>query len=225
MFRIKICGVTSVEDARMIAEAGADAIGLNFYPGSKRYVTPETAKRVAASLPPEVLRVGVFVNAPTEDIRQKAADVGLDLVQLHGDEPPEFVQTLVRAVALPVLRAFRLGPQGARPIINYLQECAQRACQLEMILVEGEEPGSYGGTGKTFDWKAVRSLSELGLTPVVLAGGLTPENVAEAIETARPAAVDVATGVESSPGRKDARLVRAFIQVARSALEGVKRAK
>jgi phosphoribosylanthranilate isomerase len=220
MFRIKICGVTNVEDARVIAAAGADAIGVNFYPDSKRYVAAETAGLITASLPPKVLRVGVFVNASIEDIRQRVKDVGLDLVQLHGDEPPEFVEQLVRAVALPVLRAFRLGPQGTRPIIEYLQECARRACRLEMILVEGEEPGSFGGTGKTFDWKAVRALCELGLTPVVLAGGLAPDNVVEAIETARPAAVDVASGVESSQGRKDARLVRAFVQAARQAFEG-----
>ncbi|HBO44403.1 MAG TPA: phosphoribosylanthranilate isomerase [Planctomycetaceae bacterium] len=217
MFRIKICGATTIDDARLIAAAGADAVGFNFYPGSKRHVTVEQAREMDAALPSHLIRVGVFVNSPAADIRTTVEAVGLDAIQLHGDEPPEFLLELARTVATPMIRAFRLGPEGTMPIGRYLHRCAELACPLRMILIDGYRPGSYGGTGMTFDWKLLKDFSREGITPLILAGGLTPENVAEAIETARPAAVDVAGGVESSPGRKDQRLVRAFVAAARLA--------
>ncbi len=217
MFRIKICGITTVDDAQMVAAAGADAIGLNCYPPSKRYVPPDLAGQIALALPAEVVRVGVFVGASADAIRETIDRMGLDMIQLHGDESPEFVGRLNRCVPAPVIRAFRLGPDGVVPINKYLQQCAELACRVRMILIDAYEPGSYGGTGRTFDWTAVRSLSRAGRIPLVLAGGLTPDNVAEAIRAGRPAAVDVASGVESSPGRKDERLVRAFVEAAQAA--------
>jgi len=220
MFRIKICGVTTVDDARMIAAAGADAVGFNFYPGSRRHVTIEQAREMAAASQSDLIRVGVFVNSSAADIRAVVEAVGLDAIQLHGDEPPEFLLELARELSVPVIRAFRLGPEGTSPIGSYLQCCAQLSCRLRMILVDGYRPGSYGGTGTTFDWKLIEDFSREGITPLILAGGLTPENVAEAIATTRPAAVDVAGGVESSPGRKDPRLVHAFVEAARRAFGG-----
>jgi len=222
MFRVKICGITNIADAKMAAEAGADAIGLNFYPPSKRFVGPSVARQIAAAVPPEVVTVGVFVNSPIENIRRivDAEGVRLDLIQLHGDEPPEFLLELARMLSIPVLRAFRLGPEGGQFLVRYLHECSRLGCGPRMILVDAYCSGSYGGTGQRADWVAVQNLAREGLPPVVLAGGLTPENVAEAIGAARPAAVDVAGGVESSPGHKDPRLVRAFVEAARRALGG-----
>lgn len=222
VFRIKVCGITNVEDACEAAAAGAEAIGLNFYAQSKRYVAPALARRIAAAAPPEVVVVGVFVNAPIEGIREvvEVDDVRLDLIQLHGDEPPEFVVELTRRLSLPVMRAFAFGRDGPRSVGRYVGQCSRNGCPPRMILVDADCPGSYGGTGKTADWAAVGDMPREGLPPLILAGGLTPENVGEAIARARPAGVDVAGGVESSPGRKDAGLVRAFIEAARGALEG-----
>lgn len=217
MFQIKICGVTTADDARLIAAAGADAIGFNFYPGSKRHVTIEQAREMAAVLPTHMVRVGVFVNAPVAQIERTVEAVGLDAIQIHGDEPSELLLELARTVSAPMIRAFRLGPEGTSPIGHYLHRCAELACPLRMILVDGYRPGSYGGTGTTFDWRQLADFSREGITPLILAGGLTPENVGQAIATARPAAVDVAGGVESSPGCKDERLVRAFVDAARRA--------
>lgn len=220
MFRIKICGLTNIEDAQQAADAGADAIGLNFYPASKRYVTPATALRIAQAVPPEIVRVGVFVNTPIEGIREVVENggVGLDMIQLHGDETPDFLLGLSRILSLPVIRAFRLTADGTGSMGRYLEQCGHLGCTPRMILIDADQPGSYGGTGQTADWTAVGNLPQKGLPPVVLAGGLTPDNVADAIATARPAAVDVAGGVESGPGRKDAAMVRAFIRAAQSAL-------
>jgi len=221
MFQVKICGLTNVEDAQAAAVAGADAIGLNFCSQSSRCIDPSVARHICQTLPPGVLRVGVFVNVSAAIIHElvEVADIRIDLIQLHGDEPPEFLAELGRAVSIPVMRAFRLGPEGGRSILEYLESCDRLGCLPRMILIDAYEPGRYGGTGRAADWAAVRELPRESLPPIVLAGGLTPENVAQAIKTARPAAVDVAGGVEASPGRKDARLVRAFAAAARAAWE------
>lgn len=220
-FRIKICGVTSAADAALVAAAGADALGLNFFPGSPRYVTPDTATRIVAALPAAVRTVGVFVNAAVDAIVQAAATVRLDLIQLHGDEPPE---VLVQLGPRPLIRAFRCGPGGAGPIRDYLDHCRQLGRLPDVVLIDAYRPGSYGGTGLTADWPAVCELAATGGDlPIVLAGGLTPDNVAQAIAAARPAAVDVASGVEAAPGRKDPHLVRAFVQQAREAFGQLRR--
>lgn len=215
MFRIKICGITNVDDGRLAAEAGADAIGLNFYAQSARAVTPELAAEIADSMPEGVVRVGVFVNATLEEIESICVRVALDAIQLHGDERPEFLAAITR---LPVVRAFRLGEDGPDHIHAYLAECQELECSPRLVLIDSHQAGQYGGTGATADWDAVADLvATLAERAIVLAGGLTPDNVAEAIDTVLPAAVDTASGVERELRRKDPLRVRAFVEQAKAA--------
>lgn len=215
MFRIKICGVTSIRDARQAAEAGADAIGLNFYAPSPRFVTVQRACEIAAAVPSHVSKVGVFVNSPAADVAAIADQVGLDLIQLHGDEPPSFFQQLADR---PVLRAFRCRDDGLAPAVAYLDDCRTAGRLPEAVLLDAYAPGKYGGTGQCLDWATVSQAGDrLGGLPIVLAGGLTSENVGDAIAAARPAAVDTAGGVEASPGAKDADKMRLFVSAARLA--------
>lgn len=217
MFRIKICGITRREDATAAAAAGADAVGLNFYPPSVRYLPPEAAREVTADLPLSVWRVGVFVNATAAEIVRTAALAGLTAIQLHGDEPPEFGASLAALLPapLPILRAFRLKDAASLADVGaYL--AAGRV--PEAVLVDAHQPGSYGGTGHKVDWEMLAAFRPSPPWPsLVLAGGLTPANVAAAIRLVRPAAVDVAGGVESAPGRKDAAAVSAFVSAAAAA--------
>jgi phosphoribosylanthranilate isomerase len=212
LFRIKICGVTRPEDAAEIAAAGADAIGLNFYAGSPRFVEDSLAAEIIAALPAEVAKVGVFVNSDAATIRDRVSRLGLGWVQLHGNEPPDFIQELP---GIRVIRAVRL--QDRTSVI--LPKAKGQLVRLpNAVLIDAHLPDAYGGTGKTVDWtwipEAQRRLTGL---PIILAGGLTPENIAAAIQTARPNAVDTASGVESSPGVKDAGKVRAFVAAAKGA--------
>jgi phosphoribosylanthranilate isomerase len=209
VFRIKICGITNVEDARAAVEAGADCLGLNFYPGSKRYITVAIAEQIVASLPDDVLTAGVFVNAPLSQIRTIADRLRLDLVQLHGDEPPETIAELAPRAVMKALRSTSASWASVEP---------------RMVLWDAAVPGEFGGTGHRADWQAAIRYSQLpGSRPLVLAGGLTPDNVAEAIRTVRPAAVDTASGVEQSPGRKDRVKMGAFVSAARAAFAELER--
>ena len=213
--RIKICGITNADDAAAVAAAGADAIGLNFYPKSPRHLEPEQVPPILEAVPPGVVKVGLFVNAPVEFVCQTFDQLELDLVQLHGDEPPEYLATLGDR---PVIKAFRPGPEGLGPIQDYLRRCEAEGCRPRLVLIDACRPGHYGGTGQVADWSALAEYAPSPtFPPMVLAGGLTPENVAEAIRTVRPAAVDTASGVESSPGRKDPARVAAFVRAAREA--------
>lgn len=214
MFRVKICGITTAADARAAREAGADAIGINFYAKSPRCCTLEQARDVATAVGAGVCRVGVFVNATPEEIRRAAAAVPLDLVQLHGDETPEAIRELR---PLPVMRVFRLQAEPAA-VTSYLDACHRLRAWPRMALVDAARAGEYGGTGQTLDWPllAAQRAAWRGL-PLVLAGGLTADNVAEAIAAVRPWAVDVASGVEESPGRKSPELVARFVAAAREA--------
>jgi len=216
MFRVKICGITRVEDALAAAESGADAVGLNFYPKSRRAIDLARAAEIVAALPEGITKVGLFVNAEPKTICGTFDRLGLDLVQLHGDEPPEFIADLG---GRPVLRAFRLGPEGLKPVADYLTACRQQGTPLAGVLFDALVEGSYGGTGKVADWSVVATYQrQIGSAPpCVLAGGLTPTNVADAIRTAHPCGVDTSSGVEVSPGLKDPALVAAFVQAARSA--------
>lgn len=214
MFRVKICGITTAADALAACEAGADAIGINFYPKSPRCCTLSQAREAAGAVTPGVLRVGVFVNATPEEIRRAAAEVPLDLVQLHGDETPEQIRELR---PLPVMKVFRLEAEPAQ-LAAYLNDCHRLQAWPRMALVDAMRAGEYGGTGHTLDWPLLASQRAAwrGL-PLVLAGGLKPDNVAQAIAAVRPWAVDVASGVEDAPGRKSANLIRQFVAAAEKA--------
>jgi phosphoribosylanthranilate isomerase len=214
VFRVKICGIMTVEDALAAAEAGADAIGLNFFDKSPRYVTAERAKEICQALPAKVAKVGVFVNSLAKGIVATASRVGLTAAQLHGDEGPEFLVSLGN---LPVIKAFRCKESTLDCVRAFLDQIPE-ASHPAAILLDAHAPGTYGGTGQVLDWKALANERNklLGI-PLILAGGLTPHNVAEAIQIARPDAVDTASGVESAPGKKDPDQVRAFVAAATSA--------
>jgi phosphoribosylanthranilate isomerase len=221
MLHVKICGITSVGDALMVAGAGADAVGLNFYGRSPRCVSIDVARQIVAALPKHVIRVGLFVDAVAADVCQFFDDLGLDLIQLHGNEPPAY---LAQLGSRPVMRAFRLGSGGLAPVVEYLAQCNALHAPVKWALLDAHVSGQYGGTGQTTDWAVAACYAKKsGVPPLVLAGGLTPANVAEAIRTVRPAAVDTASGVESSLGQKDPALVDAFVTAARAVL-GAERA-
>ncbi|MGL4514044.1 MAG: phosphoribosylanthranilate isomerase [Lacipirellulaceae bacterium] len=214
MFRIKVCGVTTPGDALFAANAGADAIGLNFYAPSPRSVSVERAceivRALGASQGGRPLVVGVFVNEAPERIAEVVRRVGLDVVQLHGDEPPEALGALPGST--PVLRAVRMGAAGLAPTADYLAAAERAGRAPDALLVDAASGGAYGGTGCRVDLAQLASERHmLGTTALLLAGGLTAENVAEAIRAAAPWGVDVASGVESSPGVKDPLLVSRFV--------------
>jgi phosphoribosylanthranilate isomerase len=220
MFRVKICGVSTVADALAASAAGADAIGLNFYRGSKRCTDVATARAISDVLPEVTKRVGVFVNANVAEIDLIAEQVGLDAVQLHGDEPPGFVTQLPRGVG--VVRAFRCGEQGLAPLRSYLTDCRSLGRLPDAVLIDSAASTDFGGTGYLADWALLAQEREmLDDVPFILAGGLTPDNVAEAIAVVRPDGVDVASGVEREPASKDAALVRRFVEAAREAFAGL----
>ena len=203
MVFVKICGITDLDGARAAIDAGADALGFNFWKPGKRYVTPEQAAGIiaAAEKPAGVLAVGVFVDEPPQSVASIAAQAGLDAVQLHGNEPPEYLQ------AVPGLRVWKAFRVGAGFEIESL-----RPYPVEAFLLDGAGP-TPGGSGTRFDWGIAAEAARVGR--IVLAGGLTPQNVAAAVRRARPWGVDVASGVEFSTGKKDPRLVQSFVQAAR----------
>jgi phosphoribosylanthranilate isomerase len=199
--RVKHCGVTSLDDAVAAAEAGAWAVGLNFWPRSVRRCDPDVAAGVGAALRRRVELAGVFVNQPLDEIAALAEAVPLSMVQLHGDEGTAFCAEVARRTGARVIKAARV---GSRADLQALQ--AFRG--VDFHLVDARVPGMRGGTGRTVDWDLVASRRSP--VPLILSGGLTPDNVGEAIERVRPYAVDVASGTESAPGVKDHALLRAF---------------
>lgn len=212
MFRIKICGVTRADDALAAIEAGADAIGINFYAKSARCVTVDVAARITSAVAGRALSVGVFVNTPLEEIERVAERAALDAIQLHGDEPPALA---AEVVDWRLVRARRMDARGAAPIADDLDACAAEGRAPDALLVDAAAPGAYGGTGHTVSWPDLIGHDQWRRgVPLILAGGLSPENVADAIHAVRPQGVDVASGVESAPGEKDAERVRAFVQAA-----------
>ena len=213
MFRIKICGITSSTDAHIAADAGADAIGLNFFRKSRRFVEPEIARTIVTTLPASVVKVGVFVNHSATEIEEITTHVGLDAIQLHGDEPPQLVAQLPSH--LRIIRAHRCGKDGLAPLAQFLVDARANGRAPDAVLVDADAGAEFGGTGHVADWS--RITSERGLLdglPLILAGGLKPENVNAAIATVRPNGVDVASGVEREPGSKDQKLVAQFIAIA-----------
>ena len=202
--KVKICGITSVGDAEAAVEAGADLLGLMFYPGSPRHISLETAQAIGRVLPPFIQRVGVFADPAAEDVFSAIHQCGLNLLQFHGHETPEFCQQF----GVMTVKAFRIrGAHSLREIPDY---------RTDAFLLDSYVPGKAGGTGETFNWDLAVEAAKFG-RPIFLAGGLTPENVAEAVRTTRPFGVDVSSGVEQSPGKKDAKKMRAFVAAVRAA--------
>ena len=206
MVRVKICGITSAHDARLAAKLGADALGFNFWKGSPRYVKPERARAIIASLPPFITNVGVFVDADPEEVTRIAQLAGLDAVQFHGDERPSIVHAVTK---IRRIKAIRVRDESDIALC--------RRYRVEAYLLDAYVPEKKGGTGKTFNWELARAAGQFG--PIILAGGLTPENVTEAIEAVHPYAVDTASGVESEPGEKDKVLLEMFIRAAKAAAD------
>ena len=201
--RIKICGITNLADAQLAMELGADAVGFIFYPPSKRSVSPAVAAEICAALPPFVAKVGVFVNESAAVIQQRLRDCRLDVIQLHGDEAPGFG----RQFPAKIVQAIRVqGPESLRRAAEY---------EVDALLLDTYTPEQRGGTGQPFDWALARQAQSSLRPPIILSGGLTPDNVRAAIRQVAPFAVDVASGVESAPGQKDREKLRRFIQECR----------
>ncbi len=200
---VKICGITSIADGLAAAEAGADMIGLMFYDGSPRHITLAQAAEISRALPPFIMRVGVFVNPEPDFVIRAIGECGLTLLQFHGDEPSEFCTQfgLMSVKALRVQNA-----DSIAKLENY---------QTDAFLLDAHSKSGLGGTGEKFNWDLAIAAQKFG-KPIFLAGGLTPENIANAVRQVRPFAVDVSSGVESAPGKKDAAKVRAFISAAKS---------
>ena len=196
--KVKICGITSLADAEMAIAAGADMLGFVFYDQSPRYLTILAAAEITRHLPPYVLRVGLFVNAPEHTVFQAVHACGLNLLQFHGEEPPEFCAQF----GMMTIKAFRMRDESS------LAELPHYA--TDAYLLDAFVPGALGGTGHRFNWDLAVAAQKYG-KPIFLAGGLTPENVAAAIVKVRPFAVDVSSGVESAPGKKDPAKVKDFI--------------
>ncbi len=201
--RIKICGITNLADAQLAVELGADALGFIFYRQSKRYVAPALAAEICAALPPFVTKVGVFVNESEVDIRKTLNDCRLDAVQLHGEESPEFCQRF----PVKVIKAIRVRNEDSlRAAADY---------DVDALLLDTYTAEQHGGTGQKFDWTLARQAKTMLRPPIVLSGGLTPENVGDAICQTEPFAVDVASGVEAELGRKDPEKLRRFFKACR----------
>lgn len=201
---VKICGITNSADARVAAEAGADALGFVFWEKSPRSVSLETAASIVRTLPPHIVKVGVFVNPPEELVLNAIARCGISLLQFHGDESPGYCLQF----GVLSMKAFRIRDKASlQPLPDY---------ETHAWLLDAYAPGMPGGTGERFNWDLAVEARHLG-RPIFLAGGLTAENVAQAVAQVRPYGVDVSSGVEAVPGRKDHAKVRAFISAAKGA--------
>ena len=224
MFKIKICGIKDVATAASCVRAGASAVGLNFYEKSKRCVSVETASHIAAALKGDIAVVGLFVNHTLDRVCEIAKFVGLDYLQFHGDESASILQGLDAHPDLEhvrVIRAIRLAQE------NHVQSLAEMdvwltaggSGRLAGFIVDTFQPGQFGGTGLSMDWEWLSKIKLPTSVPIILAGGLEPQNVAEAIATVRPFGVDVAGGVENIKHQKDPALIKAFVQNANSAFD------
>ncbi len=202
--KVKVCGITSYEDAAMALDQAVDALGFNFFPSSPRYISPEDARSIICRLPPFAATVGVFVNAPSaESLKEIALQSGVRVLQLHGDETPEYCSPLS---GWPLIKALRIGRDGIREDIEDYP--------VQAFLLDSRDDALFGGTGKSFDWKLAAQIKRI--RPIILAGGLCPENVREAIRALDPYAIDVCSGVESRPGKKDPAKLNAFMNEVRN---------
>ncbi|MDR3581542.1 MAG: phosphoribosylanthranilate isomerase [Oryzomonas sp.] len=205
MIKVKICGITNLEDALTAVDAGADALGFVFHPKSPRHVFPEQAAAIIRHLPPFVQAVGLFVDEPLDMVNATADQCGLDLVQLHGVEKPGYCDSVRRRV----VKTFRVKDiTSLEPMRDY---------RVAAFLLDAWSPAAHGGTGQTFNWEIAACAAQS--NRIILAGGLTPGNVAEAVRKVRPYSVDVSSGVESGPGKKDSRKIVDFISNAKNALD------
>lgn len=211
--RVKICGITSPEDALLAVDAGADAIGMVFYEPSPRCVDIETAAKIVKSIPAFVMSVGLFVNADENSVKRVLNKVPLQLLQFHGNESPEYCEQF----AVPYMKAMRVGREEGGLNGGALRTCIVSYKSACAVLLDTYQKGVPGGTGERFDWDLIPGSDSNSGQNIVLAGGLKPENVAEAVAIVKPYAVDVSGGVESAPGTKDAVRIRAFLEAIRSA--------
>jgi phosphoribosylanthranilate isomerase len=200
--KIKICGITNAADAITSLQAGADALGFMFYEGSQRHISNAQIKSIIRELPPFIAKVGVFVNATREQVERSIDETGIDTLQFHGDEAPE----ACRGFGLKTIKAFRVQGKDMLQIMPRYD--------VDAWLLDSFVTGQKGGTGKTFDWDLAVHATSLG-TPVILAGGLNPDNIARAVSQVQPFGVDVSSGVETAPGKKSAALIATFIERAR----------
>ncbi|VAW54042.1 Phosphoribosylanthranilate isomerase [hydrothermal vent metagenome] len=200
--RVKICGITRIEDAQLTVDAGADAIGLVFYENSPRFVSHSQAQAISQTMPAFVTRVALFKDADKQTIQSTLDNVEIDLIQFHGSESVEFCEQFT----LPYIKA--IGMKAAQCDADYLIASAKTYSTAKALLLDGHAPGEAGGTGETFDWSSIAAINK----PIVLAGGLTAENVKQAIDTVHPFAVDVSSGVESAPGIKDKNSIAEFMK-------------
>ena len=204
--KVKICGITNLEDALLSAKFGADALGFNFYLKSPRYISPEKAREIVEQLPKEVLKVGVFVNESLEKIIETAAIAKLEALQLHGEETPEFASYLKAETNLEIIKAFRVSPDfKPEDVLKY---------DVEAILLDAHSPKEHGGTGEVFDWEVARKVRAI-FPNMYLAGGLSVKNIEDAISIINPFAVDACSCLEKEKGRKDFDKVRLFVQMTR----------
>jgi phosphoribosylanthranilate isomerase len=227
VFRVKICGIRDLSDLAAAIDARADAIGLNFYPGSKRHIEMEVAQEISNAAKTAVLRVGLFVNTPISKLREMCSVIGIDAIQVHGDEDEAWFKQ-AKLLKKPVIRAIRCpeSPESLRAEIDRVR--ADRGLYAA-LLIDGAATGKsssesvYGGSGAVANWQWIQEIRDSIDVPLILAGGLTPENVGGAIKVCRPNGVDVAGGVEGDSGKKNAAKVRAFVEAATSALSAVAR--
>ena len=195
--KVKICGITNLEDALHCASGGADALGFIFYEKSKRFVDYRKAKTIAASLPFFVMKVGVFVNENPETVNAAASEIGLNAVQLHGQEDPDYL----KRIELPAIKSFRVGESFDYSVIEKYNDCG--------ILLDTFSPDGYGGTGKSFNWN---SIPENLKNKIILSGGISADNIDAVVNQVRPAAIDLSSSLESVPGRKDYKKVKTFFE-------------
>ncbi len=207
---IKICGITNLADAQAAVASGADALGFMFYRLSKRFIEAPAARQIIDQIPARVAKVGVFVNATEAEVREVIAATGIDTLQFHGEETPEFCASFR---PLPTWKAFRIESADSLRVVRRYPEAAA-------WLLDSHVAGSHGGTGHGFDWELAIAANLKG-RPVILAGGLNPENVAAAVAHVRPFGLDVSSGVESAPGKKDHAKIAAFIRNARAAEQSI----
>ena len=195
--KIKVCGITNIEDALLASSLGVDALGFVFAE-SKRRITPENAKKIIDTLPPSILKVGVFVNEKEKTVKELAKICGLDALQFHGDESPEYTQKFKQIV----IKSFRVKDEDSLKVLS--------SYKVSAYLLDTYSQKAYGGTGEVFNWDLAVKTKQFG--PIILAGGLNPDNIEEAIRKVKPYAVDVSSGVESSPGKKDKHKLEEFVK-------------